>query len=515
MKKILAIFYILVLFQSCTKLDENVFDQIPSDEYFKTEEQVKGTLTTIYDEIRGDWNGKGYMGADRGWYDINELTTDECMLPVRNNGADWQDGGIWMQLYKHQWTPDHPFFGQTWEWLYRAINRCNQAVELLEKNKANSQFISEAKVLRSMFYYMLMDGWGNVPIVTTTKTTVNDVKQSTRRQVFDFVVQELKTNVPNLSTDKSLYGRFTKGAGYALLAKIYLNSEVYTKGDGDLKKYTEAIAACDSVINLGYDLVPTEKYFATDNTGLFGDVCNSTEVIYAISIDATKLPRNIIGVRSLRAEHGQALTFGKVDTWGGSTAHQDFINKYEDDDIRKLQWVSVARDRNGNVVKRDNNLDLIYNLEIPSLENAGNFDGLRNMKFNLTAGYPSDGVGAISKESANNDFPVIRFADVLLMKAEAILRNGAGAGDPVQLVNRVRNRAGLSNLSAVTLDEIYDERGREFCWEGLRRQDMIRFGKFLQPHDFKTSVSDSKYLLFPKSPATLANNKNLTQSLGY
>ena len=130
------------------------------------------------------------------------------------------------------------------------------------------------------------------------------------------------------------------------------------------------------------------------------------------------------------------------------------------------------------------------------------------------AGYISDGVGAINGGSANNDFPVIRFADVLLMKAEAIIRNGGG-GDANQLVNRVRNRAGLSNLPAVTLDEIYDERGREFCWEGLRRQDMIRFGKFLLPHDFKTTASDSKYLLFPKSPATLANNKNLTQSPGY
>jgi starch-binding outer membrane protein, SusD/RagB family len=101
MKNIFIALGATALFASCTKLDETVYDQIPSGEYFKTEEQVRGTLTTIYDEIRGDWNGKGYMGADRGWYDLNEISSDECMLPARNGGADWQDGGVWQQLYKH------------------------------------------------------------------------------------------------------------------------------------------------------------------------------------------------------------------------------------------------------------------------------------------------------------------------------------------------------------------------------------------------------------------------------
>lgn len=511
MKNIFIVLGATALFASCTKLDETVYDQIPSGEYFKTEEQVRGTLTTIYDEIRGDWNGKGYMGADRGWYDLNEISSDECMLPARNGGADWQDGGVWQQMYKHTWTPTHPFFEQTWNWLYKAITQCNQAIELLEKNDANPQFIAEAKVLRAQFYYMLMDGWGNVPIVTSTKTLITDVTQSTRQQVFDFVTAELEENVHNLSENKSLYGRFTKGAGFAVMAKVYLNAQVYT----GTPKWAQAIAACDSVIELGYSLVPGNQYFDAGSNGLFGDVCNSSEVIYAISIDANKNPRNIVGIRSLRFEHGKALTFNNVSTWGGSTAHRNFIEKFQDGDIRKQQWVSVAKDRSGVTVQKDGGGDLIYNIDIASIENAGNFDGLRNIKFSVTAGYPSDGIGAINGGSANNDFPVYRFADILLVKAEATLRNGGSTGDAATYLNAVRNRAGLADYpGVVTLDEIYDERGRELCWEGLRRQDMIRFGKYNLGHDF-APASDDHYNLFPIAPNTLANNSKLQQNLGY
>jgi len=514
MKKITILLGAVAIFASCTKLDETVYDQIPSGEYFKTEEQVKGTLTTIYDEIRGDWNGKGYMGADRGWYDLNEISSDECMLPVRDGGSAWQDGGVWLQMYRHEWTPTHPFIEQTWNWLYRAISQCNQAIELLEEKKANPQFIAEAKVLRAQFYYMLMDGWGNVPIVTSTKTSVSDVAQSTRAQVFEFVEKELKENVSNLSENKSLYGRFTKGAGFAVMAKVYLNAQVYT----GTAKWAEASAACDSIIGLGYSLVPGSQYFDNGANGLFGDVCNSNEVIYAISVDATKNPRNIVGIRSLRFEHGQALTFGKVSTWGGSTAHRDFIEKFQNGDIRKNQWVSEARDRSGSIVQKGASSgggDLIYNIDIPDIENAGNFDGLRNIKFNITAGYTAEGIGEINGGSANNDFPVYRFADILLVKAEALVRSGGSLGDAAMYLNMVRNRAGLADYpGVVTLEEIYDERGRELCWEGLRRQDMIRFGKFTQAHDF-APASDSHFQLFPIAPNTLANNSRLQQNPGY
>jgi len=511
MKKITILLCTVAVIASCTKLDETVYDQIPSDEYFKTEEQVKGTLTTIYDEIRGDWNGKGYMGADRGWYDLNEISSDECMIPVRNGGADWQDGGVWVQMYKHTWSPTHPFFEQTWNWLYRAITACNQAVELLEEKNANPQFIAEAKVLRAQFYYMLMDGWGNVPIVTSTKTKVTDVVQSSRADVFAFVEKELKENVGNLSTNKSLYGRFTKGAGFALLSKVYLNAAVYT----GTPKWAETIAACDSVIAQGYSLVPGNQYFDNGSAGLFGDVCNSSEVIYAISIDANKNPRNIVGIRSLRFEHGKALTFGKVSTWGGTTAHRNFIEKFQDGDIRKAQWIAVAKDRSGSPVQKDAGGDLVYNIDIPSIENAGSFDGLRNMKFNITAGYTAEGVGEINTNSANNDFPIYRYADILLVKAEAILRNGGNPGDAAVYLNQVRNRAGLADYpGTVTLEEIYDERGRELCWEGLRRQDMIRFDKYTLAHDFAPAC-DAKYKLFPIAPNTLANNSKLQQNPGY
>jgi hypothetical protein len=212
----------------------------------------------------------------------------------------------------------------------------------------------------------------------------------------------------------------------------------------------------------------------------------------AIYIDGSKAQRNIIGIRSLQCPHGSA-TIG-ISTWNGSTAHQDFVNKFDNADVRKAQWAIGPQPGNVN-----------YQMNISSITAAGLMEGARNIKFFPTAPY--------NGESASNDIPVFRYADVLLMKAEALKRNNATGAKA--LVDQVRMRANLPALAGEpTLTEIYDERGREFVWEGIRRQDMIRFGTFLQAHDFK-GASSNKYLLFPiPGPAMDANNK-LVQNTGY
>jgi hypothetical protein len=487
MKKLAYLFSALALVTaSCTKLDEGIYDQLVGQDFYATPEGVNATLADIYNEIRGDWNGKGYAGADRGWYDLNETNTDEMMIPTRSDGA-WSDNGIWRQMYLHQWTASQEFMNNTWNWLYRCVFKSNQAVALLTEANAAPSRIAEAKVARAFFYWMLMDGWGSVPFYTENNLTIDKIPQASRQQIYDFVVSELMQNVDKLVTTKGgeFYGRFNRWAGYAFLAKVYMNAQVYT----GTAKWGEAIAACDKIINEGnFSLQPAATYFDMFRDG----AASSPEVIFSIYVDGSKAPRNIIGIRSLHGPHGSA-TIG-VSTWNGATVHQDFVNKYNNSDIRKAQWAVGPQPGGVN-----------YQLNISSITAAGIQEGARNVKFFPVA--PLDG------GSASNDIPVYRYADILLMKAEALRRTNASGAKT--LVDQVRVRAGLPALaSEPTLAEIYDERGRELTWEGHRRQDMIRFGTFLQPHDFK-GTSDSRYLLFPIPGPAISANPSLKQNPGY
>jgi hypothetical protein len=485
MKKIIySLMIMATLLFSCTKLDEGVYDRQVADQFYATPEGINAALADLYNEIRGDWGGKGYAGADRGWYDINTVTTDEMMIPTRSTG-DWDDGGLWRIMYLHQWTANHPFIENTWNWLYRGIFKANLAVELLTKANAEASKIAEAKVYRAFLYYMLMDGWGNVPFYTENSVTVDQLPQKSRADIYSFVVGELTTNVPLLSSVKGgdYYGRFNKWAGYALLAKVYLNAGVYT----GTPKWAECIAACDQIItNGGFSL--NSNYL-----GLFGDVNPTNECILSIYMNKNTAPRNIIGIRSLRAEQGNA-EFG-FSTWGGSTVHQDFYNKYDASDIRRTQWIVGAQP--GGVT---------YTLNISSLTSAGPYEGARNIKYKPVA--PYDG------GSSSNDFVIYRYADILLMKGECLVQTSQAA-NAKPLMDLLRTRAGLPAWpSNPTITDVYDERGRELCWEGHRRQDMIRFGTYLNAHDFKTA-SGSKYLLFPIPTSALNTNRNLVQNTGY
>ena len=494
MKKIFFIITLGALFSTgCTKLDEGVYDRQVGSDFYATPEGINGALADLYNEIRGDWGSKGYAGADRGWFDINEVSTDEMMIPTRSTG-DWDDGGLWRQFYLHQWTAGHPFIEGTWNWLYRGVFKANLAVDLLTNAKADPSKIAEAKVYRAFLYALLVDGWGNVPFYTENTLTVDQIPQKDRSLIYKWVLEELTANVPLLTTEKggAYYGRFNRWAGYALLSKVYLNGKVYGGNETDPLDNTKTIwdrtiQYSDSIIiKGGFSLHP--NYLA-----IFGATNPLDESILSIYIDANTAPRNIIGIRSLRAEQGNA-EFG-FSTWGGSTCHQDFYNKYEAGDLRRNQWVLGAQPGGITYVK-----------DISSLTSAGPYEGARNIKYKPVAPYNGG--------AASNDFVIYRYADVLLMKAESLVRKGQAAAAKT-LMDELRTRAGLSAWpSNPTLDDVLDERGRELCWEGLRRQDLIRFGKFLVARDFKPA-SPAYVELFPIPTSALNTNRKLVQNTGY
>ncbi|WP_431243679.1 RagB/SusD family nutrient uptake outer membrane protein [Flavobacterium sp. P21] len=478
----------------CTNVDENVYDKYPAEDFYGSPQGADIALASVYAQIAGNWGGVGYAGADMGWYDLNSMCADDQVIPHRNTG-DWSTG--FAILYKHQWLPTDEIVGNTWNWLYKSIFNANLAIQQLEDSKADASKIAEAKVLRAFFYYLLIDDFGSVPFYTDNNITVDKIPQASRQVVFDFVVSELKANVDLLPGTKGgeFYGRFNKWAGYTLLAKVYLNAGVLT----GTPKWAECLAACNVVNGGGFSLHPAlsdassplgNKYFE-----LFGDVSPQDETILSIYTTVDVVGRNIFTVRSLIGPHANAL-FG-YSGWNGSIVPKDFYAKYDDKDIRKKQFLLGPQPGNVN-----------YTLDVASLDNpgAGAQEGVRNVKF-----YPA---GSMNGGGASNDFPIYRYADVMLMTAECNVRLGnAGAAKP--LVDAIRTRAGIGALAGnPTLDDIYDERGRELNWEGHRREDMIRFDKFLLPNEFR-GASEAFRKIFPIPTSALNANPGLKQNPGY
>lgn len=493
-KKILLLTFLFAGIIGCTDVEETVYDKYPANDFYGSPEGADVALAGVYSKVGGNWGGVGYAGADNGWYDMNSMSTDEQVIPHRTTG-DWQLD--FARMYKHEWLPTDLMVNNTWNWLYNAVFSANLAVEQLQSSGAEQSKIAEAKVLRAFFYYLLMDDYGNVPFYTENNVTVDQLPQINRSELYDFVVSELEANVPELSATKGgdFYGRFNKWAGYALLSKVYLNAEVYT-GTPQWQKSIETIEKLEQGgFSLHSGAASETNPLGYEYYELFGDRLPEDETILAIYATANIVSRNIFTVRSLSGPHSQEL-FG-FSGWNGTIVPSAFYESYEDNDIRKAQF-KVGEQPGG----------VNYVTEVESLDNPGAapFAGVRNMKFYPVA--PLDGGGA------SNDFPIYRFADFMLMKAECYIRLG-NAGEAKPLVDAVRERAGLTALgSNPTLDDIYWERAHELNWEGHRRQDMIRFGTFLDENNFR-DASEPYRKLFPIPTSALDANANLVQNPGY
>lgn len=503
MRQILAIATIfLLLNQSCMKVDEQVFDKYAADEFYSSPNGPDAALASVYAQVPGNWGGVGYAGADNGWYDLNAFSSDEQVIPHRNTG-DWQLD--FARLYQRQWLANDGLINNTWNWLYRSVYQSNLAIKYLEDASADPAKIAEARVLRAFFYYLLIDDFGNVPFYTDNSVSVNEIQQKPRAEVFNFIVQELTENVEKLAPTKggAYYGRFNKWAGYALLAKLYLNAEVYT----GTPKWNECITACNKIIDEGGFSLHSGALDASHPLGskyfeLFGDVLPADETILAIFIRAETVGRNIFTIRSYGGTDGTRILGSSA--WNGSVVLRDYVEKFDDNDVRKRQFRYGANPYGPQPAGF-----IVYDLEVSSLDNpgAGRNEGARNQKFFPAA--PSTGSGA------SNDFPIYRYADILLMKAECLVRTNKAA-DAAPLVTQIRTRAGLSALPAdPTLMNIYDERGFELAWEAHRRQDMIRFGTFtLARPPFVPSVAEH-FKVFPIPTSALNTNPNLVQNPGF
>jgi hypothetical protein len=540
-KNIITIFITVSFFFGITGcagfLEENPKDQMTEEILAESPEQLYlSTVANLYNEIGGTGGGQGLAGTDRGIYDLNTFTTDDAMLPTR--GGDWYDGGLWQGLFKHEWGTKNDLVKASWDYLYRVIGMTNQSLDKLNASvDANPEvetyksYQSEVRAVRALFYYYLLDMFARVPIVTSVDTKIADVTQSERLEVFNFVKKELEESIPTLSTAHSnlqgeYYGRLTKAVAYFLMAKLALNAEVYTDNDwtddnrpeGKSIKFTvdgveknaweATVAYCDKITELGYVLEPDFKTnFSINNE-------TSRENIFIIPMDPTLYSaRNYNMVRSRHYEHGKAIN--NQAGWNGSSATKEALTVFGygtpsvDPRFDLTYYAGPVYDLTGAPVSNGDKGNLVYVPEAIKLD-------LSNDTYEKEAGarmkkYEPDPNAQEQGNLQHNDYVLFRYADVLLMKSEALVRNGQNGNGELSLV---RNRVNASNDRPATLVNILDERLLELAWEGVRRQDLVRFDQF------NKAISDrpatGKYLnVFPIHEDVLSLNKKLTQNPGY
>ena len=561
MKKSLYLFRVIAILlgvaafsQACTKLDEKLYSQVTPSNFFKSEAEFVSALGAAYTQMGG------YATGDIN--EVQEMTTDEVVVPTR--GSDWDDGGTQRRLHLHSWGYDDAFMNNPWTFCYSGVSTANRLIYQFTTLSNSGQvdatvasaYVAELTSLRSFFYWQLVDLYGNVPYDNDFANAQAAPPQVPRATVFTNVVSDLETNVPLLTknVDGTTYGRMNYWAGKFLLAKLYLNSQVYS----GTAQWDKVIAACDEIINSGkYSL--ESNYFANFDVNNSG----SKEFIFAIPYDKIFFTGFNMNAATLHyaSQYTYNLTF---QPWNGYCSLEKFYNSYANNDLRKgdigtLTGPATKRgnfiagyqynlgggvciddgadgtDPDGKPLNFGNMGDLINGQPAPQINELGpqawRQSGVRIGKWEFEIGGTSD---------MSNDYSVFRYADVLLMKAEALWWKSHSATDAgaLALVNQIRERAGLTDLTsldgALSFDlaggsvpggELFNERGREMFAEHSRRQDLIRFGlwsqvnKWVLPHHNTTDVvnakTDSYLTLYPIPKVQMAANTNLVQNPGY
>ncbi|MFO8000379.1 MAG: RagB/SusD family nutrient uptake outer membrane protein [Marinilabilia sp.] len=454
---------------------------------------------------------EGFSQFLRGYWMAQELSTDEALV-------SWNDQTI-KDFHDQDWGSTDVFITALYYRVFYQIPLANEFLRETTDSKLDSRgvesglrddiqtFRAEARFLRALSYWHGIDLFANIPFVTEEDPVGNFLpEQKSRSFVFDFIEEELlaiESELPEPGSNE--YGRADKAAAWTLLAKLYLNAEVYTGEE----RYTDCITYCERIINAGYELSDDyERLFLADNH------TQDNEIIFPIAFDGEHTKSyggmTYIIAAALNGEWGDLEEmFGTTQGWGGNRTTKALVEKFPEDgeDSRAMFFTEG------------------HSLEIDEVGDF--FQGYGVTKFkNLT----SDGEPGSNEQFMDTDFPMFRLADVYLMYAEAVLRGGEGGsvGDAVTYVNALRERAygdesGNISQSDLDLDFIIDERARELYWEAHRRTDLVRFDSFSQSDyvwPWKGGIkegksTDPKYDVFPIPADDLGANPKLEQNEGY
>ena len=564
-----------VVFLSTALLTSCSLDETPQSKFKESEAFANSTLTyvnsvaKVYSEI-----GDGIYGGTDAIHCLQEFTSDEAILPGRQ--GDWVDGGKWQNFFLHNFASSVDTYNNNWKNIYKIIGQCNGSIDqltpLLTDHPDYKAYVSELRALRAIYYYYAMDLFGQVPVVTSSTQSIKDVKQSNRSEVFDFVVKELTEVLPELAPDQSqktgkYYGRITQPIAYMCLAKCALNAPVYktdataidsykafvgddkskackaseTLGanvtamgknimmtvDGTSRNCWETVKYCvDKIAGLGYSLsLNYADNFVTQNQ-------NSNENIFVRpNDDKTYKITDYNLIRSVHYNHASAAGFNGWNGACGTVQAMKVMGYKESDEDPRLRlnyWVEQEyTQQTGKIVDDGVGGPLTYKplaVKVDFDNNADKHDvkcaGARFKKYEYD---PT----AAAQGQYNNDLVIWRYGDAVLMKAEAEYRLGNTA-DALTLVNQIRSRAHATARTSLTLNDILNERMIELAWEGVRRQDQIRFCTFTQPTADRYpnvwhNASAGDYnddtqgytCVYPIPYEVLNLNRNLHQNPGY
>jgi len=489
------------LLTACTKLDEEKFGSLAPDNYYQGEKEALSSVVGVYQLLS--------YNVDIGdpWR-MKEFSTDEFIVPGRASGGWYDQGNI--DLTKHVQNATNNTIARAWTQIFQEIGTANAVLESLEAspNKDNLKaLIAETRALRAYGYFFAMDNWGNVPLVTVARIDPKNLPATTaRKDVYAFIETEMlaaATDLPSATTvtRATYYPRLTKESVYTALAYMYLNAEVYT----GTAQWQKVIDMCNNVINTNAFSLATnmmDNYSSPTQAAC-------TEIITAFTKDATQNAGNnqfILYTQNGLDQKKYNLPFGPAN---GYSTTQAALNRYETQDTRRkfieygpqfyLDGVTPLNYPNGN--------QLVL-IPVQDIVAAQDNEGYKVLKYTP--------IGAKwSSFNADNDLILERYSNVLLMKAEALFRM-SNTTAALPLINQVRARSNASALSTLTLQDIENERAREFLWEGCRRTDMIRFGDyFTGTWPFKTTQSESFRKLYPIPQAQIIANPKLTQNPGY
>lgn len=560
-----------ILLASCS-LDETPRSKFSEEEAFSTPKLVYvNTVANVYSSI-----GNGLYGSDGGSvHTFQEFSSDASMIPGRQ--GDWVDGGAWQNIFLHNFESSVSKYNDVWNNLYRVIGLANSSIDRLNKylgeHPEYADYVYELRALRAVYYYYVMDLFGQVPLVVSSEVSANEVEQSNRSDVFKFVTSELAECIPHLSDSKSqnegeYYGRITKAVAYMCMAKCAINAPVYTIDDttptsysafvgidksgkataseeqgnaisemgkkinitldGETRNAWETAAYCaDQIASLGYRLQPSYA----DNFIVANQ--NSVENIWTRPNDCVNYKiedYNI--VRTLHYNHGGAIGYQgwngacsskqQMLVYGYGTANPDprlKLNFYTDKDYMEETGKAVE---DGATDKPLEYMPLAVKVDFSAADDphAMKCAGARMKKYEFDK-------STTQQYSFNNDLVIWRYADALLLKAEAEYRMDNKA-EALTIVNEVRARVAATPRTELTLNDILDERMLELAWEGVRRQDQIRFCTFTEPtaDRFKGvthNASAGDYnddtqgytMVYPIPYAVLNLNKKLDQNPGY
>ena len=503
MKKVFYLIMAVAASVACTNLDEQIYSKIAKENFFTTEEQFVQYSARAYSALQ-------HWGTEKSLWTFNIQHTNEVCAPVNPNGG-WWDDGRYNEVHTHNIPANNRLLEMAWEYWTNGITACNDVLdnfkEVDKDFEAKDRVMAEIEVLRAYFFLCGMDEWGYVPF-SLSKHEEGYPPKKDRAFMFDFIEKAIKDNIDKLQVvpTSEYYGRVTRAFADALLAKLYLNAEKWI----GRPMWHEAEEACWDVIKDGnYQIAPNYK----DNFKVDNETCK--EQIFAIPYSTvyTRSDHNafLIFLSTLPADLCGPMGINS-EAWDGLCGEPDFLASYDPADTRKADtWLfGQMYDKDGKPLEYEEGVPYIIDPDMPESVYGKDarrdaLQGARICKWT----YQSDGrlVGN-GDVGMDNDFFLVRYADVVLMYVEALLRQDKKSeAVNVEDFKKIRIRAGLApmTLDELTLDNLYWERAHELAIEGWHRQDMIRFDKYLEAWWAKPAMTESDYLLpIPKS-ATAAN----------